>query len=197
MCRNGGSSVEPPPSVRDERDSTVSDLSTLYQRNEVFAATFDKGYLPITPNLTTVILTCIDARVVPAHFAGLEVGDAHTMRTVGGRVTSRTALEISMLWMLASMQAAKPSMELVIIHHTECGMTRFANPEVAARVTERFGSNYVVDTYAITDLAESLATDVARLRESELIPRELRVSGHIYDVKTGQLTKKIETARIG
>jgi carbonic anhydrase len=169
----------------------------LYQRNEAFAATFDKGYLPITPKLATVILTCIDARVVPAHFAGLEVGDAHTMRTVGGRVTSRTALEISMLWMLASLQSAKPSMELAIIHHTECGMARFANPEVAARVTERFGSSYVVDTYAITDLAQSLATDVSRLRENELVPRELRVSGHSYDVKTGRLTKQIETTRLG
>jgi carbonic anhydrase len=119
------------------------------------------------------------------------------MRTVGGRVTSRTALEISMLWMLASLQSAKPSMELAIIHHTECGMARFANPEVAARVTERFGSSYVVDTYAITDLAQSLATDVSRLRENELVPRELRVSGHSYDVKTGRLTKQIETTRLG
>jgi len=175
----------------------MSDLFTLYQRNEAFAATFDKGGLPLKPNLSTVILTCIDARVVPAHFAGLELGDAHTMRTVGARVTSRTALEVSMLWMLMSLQNPKPSMELAIIHHTDCGMARFADPEVAARVAERFGSDYVVDTYAFTDPAESLAADVQRLRDSDLVPRELLVSGHIYDVTTGRLTEQITTARVG
>lgn len=175
----------------------MSDISSLYQRNEAFAATFDKGHLPMKPNLSTVILTCIDARVVPAHFAGLELGDAHTMRTVGGRVTSRTALEVSMLWMLLSLQNLKPSMELAIIHHTDCGMARFADPEVAARVSERFGSDYVVDTYAFTDPAESLAADVQRLRDSDLVPRELRVSGHVYDVRSGRLTEQIATTRLG
>lgn len=175
----------------------MSDLFTLYQRNESFAETFDEGHLPIKPKLATVILTCADARVDPAHFAGLELGDALILRTVGGRVTSRVALEISMLWMLMGLQNPKPSMELAIIHHTECGMARFADPEVAARVTEKFGSDYVVETYAITDLQESLATDVQRLRDSALVPRELRVSGHIYDVKTGTLMKEIATARVG
>lgn len=175
----------------------MSDLSNLYQRNEAFAAAFDKGHLPMRPNLSTAILTCIDARVVPAYFAGLELGDAHTMRTVGGRVTSRTALEVAMLWMLTSLQNPQPSMELAIIHHTDCGMARFADPEVAARVTERFGSDYVVDTYAFTDPAESLAADVQRLRDNDLVPRELRVSGHIYDVRTGRLTEQIATTQLG
>ncbi len=175
----------------------MSDLFTLYQRNEAFAATFDKGHLPMRPNLSTVILTCVDARVIPAHFAGLETGDALTMRTVGGRVTSRVALEISLLWMLVSLDNPNPSMELAIIHHTDCGMARFANPDVAARVTERFGSEYVVETYAFSDPRESLAADVARLRASSLVPRDLRVSGHLYDVTTGLLTQQITTARIG
>jgi carbonic anhydrase len=175
----------------------VSDLSTLYERNEAFVEEFDKGDLSLKPNLSTVVLTCIDARVVPAYFAGLEPGDAHTMRTVGGRVTSGVALEVSMLWMLMSLQNPNPSMELAIIHHTDCGMARFADPDVAAAVSERFGSDYVVDTYAFTDPAESLATDVQRLRDSALVPRELRVSGHIYDVRTGRLTNQVATARIG
>ena len=102
-----------------------------------------------------------------------------------------------MLWILMSLQNPRPSMELAIIHHTDCGMARFADPEVAARVTERFGSNYVVETYAFTDPAESLAADVQRLRDSDLVPRELRVSGHIYDVKTGRLTEQIATSRVG
>lgn len=175
----------------------MSDLFTLYERNEAFAATFDEGRLPIRPNLSTVILTCVDARVDPTHFAGLQIGDALILRTVGGRVTSRVALEVSMLWMLMSLANPTPSMELAIIHHTDCGMARFADPEVAARVTERFGSDDVVETYAFTDPRESLTADVARLRDSSLVPRDLLVSGHIYDVTTGRLSEQIATNRVG
>jgi len=176
----------------------MSDLETLFGRNDAFAADFTAGDLPIKPNLSTLILTCVDARVDPTHYAGLELGDALVLRNVGARVTETAALEVSMLWALMSMASGStPSLELTIIQHTHCGMARFADPEVAAKVTERFGSPDVVNTYAITDLSASLATDVERLRASAVIPRELRVSGHIYDIESGRLTTVIETQPIG
>ncbi len=175
----------------------MSDLATLYERNEAFAASFDKGDLPIKPNLSTLILTCVDARVDPSHFAGLELGDALVLRNVGARVTDAVALEVAILWMLMSLASGgTPSMELVLIHHTNCGMARFANAEVAAQVTERFGTGSVVATYAITDPRESVAIDVERLRSNDLIPDELSISAHVYDVTSGRLEKVIETAQL-
>ncbi len=175
----------------------MSDLATLYERNETFAASFDKGDLPIKPNLSTLILTCVDARVDPSHFAGLELGDALVLRNVGARVTEAVALEVAMLWMLMSLASGgTPSMELVVIQHTNCGMARFADPEVAAKVTERFGTDSVVETYAITDPRVSATTDVERLRNNPLVPDELRVSAHVYDLTSGRLDPVIETTQL-
>ena len=176
----------------------MSDIDLLYDRNESFAATFDKADLPIKPGLSTLILTCVDARVDPAAYAGIDLGEALVLRNVGGRVTDAVALEVTILWTLMSMASgATPDMELTIIQHTKCGMARFADPGVAATVTERFGSSDVVDTYAIADLTESLNTDIERLRDNAMIPRELKVSGHVYDIESGRLTKVVDTGTVG
>lgn len=176
----------------------MSDLGTLYERNAAFAAAFDKGELAITPNLTTVILTCMDARVDPAHIAGIELGDAFVMRTAGGRVTDSVATEISMLWELMTIvTGAEPSLELAIIEHTNCGMARFADPEISATIAERFGKVPVVATYAIGDMAGALGEDLARLRANDLVPRALRVSGHIYDITNGRLSQVFASAPLG
>ncbi len=176
----------------------MSDLETLYQRNAVFADGFDQGDLPIKPNLSTLILTCVDARVDPGRYVGLELGDALVLRNVGARVTDAVALEVSILWTLMGMASGTtPSIELVIIPHTKCGMARFAEPDVAAQVTERFGTEAVVDTYAIPDLDQTVAADVERLRSNQMVPRELAVSGHVYDVETGRLRQVVETTTLG
>ena len=176
----------------------MTDLATLYERNAVFAETFDKGDLPIKPNLSTLILTCVDARVSPEHTSGIDLGDALILRNVGGRVTDSIGLEVAMLWALMGMASgATPNMELVIIQHTQCGMARFAVPEVAEKVTAKFGTTAVVETYGIADLNDSLAADVQRLRGNATVPRELTVSGHIYDIATGQLSEVVPTQTVG
>ncbi|NND03550.1 MAG: hypothetical protein HKN91_12260, partial [Acidimicrobiia bacterium] len=125
-------------------------------------------------------------------------GDAFTLRNAGARVTEAAALEVAMVWTLMTMATGQaPDMELVIIQHTQCGMARFAAPEVAEMVTNRFGSSYVVDTYGIPSLEQSLAADVERLRANPVVPRELRVSGHIYDITTGGLTEVVPTLTLG
>jgi len=176
----------------------VSQSDELYVRNERFAASFDKGDLPIKPSLAMIILTCVDARVDPAHFAGLQLGDALVLRTAGARVTEAAGLEIGILWALMGMASGEtPDLELAIIQHTRCGMARFAEPDVAAMVTEHFGSGDVVDTYAISDLDASLSADVERLRSQPNVPGELVVSGHIYDIASGRLTQVMPPAPLG
>jgi carbonic anhydrase len=176
----------------------VSNLATLYERNHAFAESFDKGDLPIKPNLSTIILTCVDARVDHAHYAGIELGDAFVLRNVGARVTGTVGLEVAMLWMLMSIVGGTtPSLELVIVQHTACGMARFADPEVAAMVTERFGTPEVVATYAIEDSRQTLRDDIRRLRDDPVVPRELRVSAHLYDIGTGRLEEVVPTESIG
>ena len=86
-------------------------------------------------------------------------------------------------------------MELVIIQHTQCGMERFAVPEVAAKVTERFGTPDVVATYGIADVDQTVAADIERLRSHPTVPRELEVSGHVYDVATGRLREVVDARR--
>lgn len=172
----------------------MPDLAELYARNAAFVETFDLGHLPFDPNVSTLILTCMDARLDPTHFAGLQLGDAFVLRNAGARVTDAVGLEVAMLWQLMAMAGgATPSVELVIIEHTACGMARFADPEVTATVTGHFGTA-AVETYAIADPAEAIRTDIERLRANPIVPGELTVSGHLYDVATGRLATVVETA---
>ena len=166
----------------------MSDLTTIYERNEAFAASFDDGNLPIKPNLSTIILSCVDARVDPTQYAGLALGDALVMRTVGARVTETAMTEIAALWHLMTLGlGTDPMLGLAIIHHTQCGMTRFAQPEVAEAITEIFRNSNVVDTYAIADSRSAIETDVQRALGATDTPPGLTISGHLYDLATGRI----------
>ena len=171
----------------------MSAIETIYARNRDFAESFDQGELPVKPNLMTIVLTCVDARVSPAHFAGLGLGDALVIRNVGARATETATLEVSILFNLMKLASGgtPPSMGLAIIHHTDCGMAKFAVPEVAAAITNVFGTSDVVDTYAIADSYEAIRADVAAARET--VPAGIEVSGHLYDVATGKL-EQVEAA---
>ena len=171
----------------------MSDLEVLYERNGEFAASSDQGDLPIKPNLMTIVLTCVDARVDPAYFAGLGLGDALVLRTVGARATDTALLEVAVLWQLMKMGAggADPDLGLAIVHHTNCGMARFAQPEVAEAITGVFGTPDVVDTYAIPDSHEAVRQDVERATAGPHTPQGLTVSGHLYDVTTGLLEQVV------
>ena len=177
----------------------MSDLATVYERNAQFSQNFDQGDLAIKPNLTTIVLTCVDARVDPAYFAGLELGDALVMRTVGGRATDTAILEVAVLWQLMKLGAGgvDPSLGLAIIHHNDCGMAKFAVPQVAEAISEVFGSSKVIDTYAIADDRASVADDVARVAASPHAPVGLTVSGHHYDVRTGVLEQVVAPTTTG
>ncbi len=175
----------------------MSDLDTLYDRNEGFARTFDKGDLPILPRRSTIVLTCVDSRVDPAHFLGLELGDALVLRNTGGRVTDDVeqgvALLSGMIGLVADDRA--PGLSLAIVHHTDCGLERIAAPGPRHALCQSTGLEpEVLETLAISDHEASLKADIERLRASDLVPSEPEVSAHLYDVKSGRVSQVLPPA---
>ncbi len=167
-------------------------ISTLLDRNRQFSSNFTAADMPVLPKLRTVILTCADARVDPAHVLGLELGDAVIMRNNGGRVTQAVVEEIAALsFMVAKMgDTANPAFELIIIHHTQCGVQRFADPAFQRELMEKTGVD--VSTIAISDHELSLRDDIERLRSAPEVPGYVVVSGLLYDVQNGRLREVIK-----
>lgn len=170
----------------------MSDLDTLYDRNREFARAFDQGNLPILPRRPTIILTCSDSRVDPAHFLGLELGDTLVLRNVGGRVTDDVERSLALLMGMTRLVAGEgaPVLSLAIVHHTDCGMERLAATGPRQALARSTGLDpQLLETLAIHDHEASLRADIERLRASDLMPPELEVSAHLYDVASGRMTQ--------
>lgn len=169
----------------------MTSTTTLFDRNDRFARDFTAADLPILPKLRTVVLTCGDARVDPAHVLGLELGDAVVIRNNGGRVTPEVVQEIAALaFLVAKMNGGERGpFELVIMQHTQCGAERFADPNLQQALKEHVGVD--VSHVAITDHEESLREDVERLRSAPEVPGYIVVSGLIYDVQDGRVREVI------
>jgi len=160
----------------------MSILPELLSANERYASTFSNGDVPSPPGRHVAILTCMDARLNPAKFLGLDEGDAHVIRNAGGR-----ADEDALRSLIISQQLLGTN-EVVVIHHTDCGMLSFTNDAMHELLAERFGDRAdSIDFLPFTDLAQSVRDDVATIRNSPLIPNNISVSGLIYDVHTGKL----------
>lgn len=152
------------------------------EANERYVASFDRSGLPTPPARKVAVVTCMDARLHPEKFLDLEVGDAHVIRNAGGRVTEDAIRSLVISERLLGTD------EIVVIHHTDCGMLTFQNEDLTAKIKEDLG----VDTggrdwLPFSDLEQSVRDDVRTLRDSDLIPDEIPVSGAIYDVETGRL----------
>lgn len=167
----------------------MSDLDAIYERNAAYVETFDKGDLQLPPNLKTLVICCVDARMVPSAFAGLTEGEALMMRTVGARLSDTAITEAIMLyWLLYGGSGGKVELDVAVIGHTDCGMERLANPEVGSRFAERMGQA-VVDAYVIHDADDAVKRDIAKLEADPRKPSGMNVSGHLYDVRTGRLRR--------
>ena len=174
-----------------------TDLKALLDRNRNFAGQFVAGDLPIRPRMSTIILTCVDSRVDPAHLFGLEIGDAVVMRNAGGRITPSVIGDLAVLGVLAANMPGPSAMqpELVVIHHTDCGMSRLANPAIQQQVAKRLGLSVdEVEAMAITDPSATVQDDVNRLRATHGVPDQLVVSGFVYDVRNGTLSDVVPPA---
>lgn len=152
------------------------------EANKRYAESFDKGDLPTPPARRVAVVTCMDARLHPEKFLGLEMGDAHVIQNAGGRVSEDAIRSIVISERLLG------TTEIVVIHHTGCGMLTFRNEDLVAKIKEDLGVDAAGhDFLPFSDLEQSVRDDVEIIRKSELIPDDITISGAIYDVETGEL----------
>ena len=175
----------------------MADLGVLLDRNRSFAEQFEAGDLEIRPRMSTVILTCLDARVDPAHLFGLGLGDALVVRNAGGWITPEVLRDLAILSVLGGNLpgASTLQLELVVVRHTDCGMARLANPRVQQQAAKRLGLTVdEVAAMAITDPTTSVREDIERLRHTPGTPDQLVVSGLVYDVANGMISEVVAPA---
>ncbi|VUC23861.1 unnamed protein product [Clonostachys rosea] len=150
--------------------------------NQKYATSFAKGDLPLPPGRKVAIVACMDARLDPARVLGLEEGDAHVIRNAGGRTDEA-------LRSLVISQQLLGTREIVIIHHTDCGMLTFTDTEIKSKIRSELSEN--ADHIAFLpfhDLKQSVLDDIEIIKKSLLV-LDVPITGYIYDVKTGKLDK--------
>jgi carbonic anhydrase len=168
----------------------MSVIDELLDANTEYASTFDRGHLPMPPARRLAVVTCMDARIIPSRQLGLEEGDAHVIRNAGGR--TRDALRS-----LVISQRLLGTNEIAVIHHTDCGMLTFTNPQLHAKVKQDLGSDSnQIDFLPFSDVEESVREDVNFLLSSPLIARDVPIRGFIYDVRTGRLSEVASDAAV-
>ena len=178
-------------------EDEMSDLTALLDQNRSFAEDFEAGDLAIRPRMSTMILTCLDARVDPAHLFGLDLGDAFVIRNTGGWITPGVLRDLAILGVLTANWpgAGASPLHLVVVHHTDCGMARLANPPVQQQVAQRLGLTAdEVAAMAITDPTTTVRDAIERLRHTPGTPDQLVVSGLVYDVSDGTITEVVPPA---
>ncbi len=185
-------------------------VNEILLANREYSTNFDKGGLPMPPARNFAILTCMDARLDPAKYAGLSEGDAHVIRNAGGRASDDAIRSLVISYKLLGTR------EWFVIHHTDCGMETF-NDEIMRRLLssslktssvdasgwhdngEGPGSaeGKYIDWLTISDQAESVTEDVVRIKSHPLVPGEIPVYGYIYDCKSGSLIEVPEATAAG
>ena len=159
----------------------MSTTDELLQNAERYAESFDQGDLPLPPGRKVAILACMDARLNPYGLLGLSEGDAHVIRNAGG-VVSDDAIRS-----LAISQNLLGTEEIMLIHHTDCGMLTFTDDELAEKLEGETGQRPEWRALAFSDLEQDVREGIERIRSSPFIPRTDRVRGFIYAVETGRL----------
>jgi len=158
----------------------MSATDELLANAESYAATFSKGDLPLPPARKIAVLACMDARLNPYGLLGLQEGDAHVIRNAGGVVTDDEIRS------LAISQRLLGTEEIVLIHHTDCGMLTFTDDEFKRSVQDDVGIKPEWAVEAFADLDEDVRQSIARIQSSPFIPHK-NVRGFVYDVHTGTL----------
>jgi carbonic anhydrase len=165
----------------------MSAIDELVQNAERYHAGFDKGELPLPPAKRVAIVACMDARLNVYGLLGLNEGDAHVIRNAGGVVTDDEIRS------LAISQRLLGTEEIMLIHHTDCGMLTFGDDEFRRQCEEDTGIKPAWAAEAFKDLDEDIRQSIARIKTSPFIPKKEKVRGFVYEVETGKL-REVEAA---
>ncbi|MBJ7521494.1 MAG: carbonic anhydrase [Solirubrobacteraceae bacterium] len=159
----------------------MSVTDELLANAEEYAESFDKGDLPLPPGRKVAVLACMDARLNPYGLLGLSEGDAHVIRNAGGVVTDDEIRSLSISQRLLGTE------EIILIHHTDCGMLTFTDDEFKRSIQDEVGIKPEWAAEAFSDLDEDVRQSLARINASPFIPRKDSVRGFVYEVETGRL----------
>jgi carbonic anhydrase len=161
----------------------MSITDELLRNNAAYVAGFQAGDLPMPPAKQVAVLACMDARLNPFGALGLHEGDAHVIRNAGGVVTDDAIRS------LAISQRLLGTREIVLIHHTDCGMLTFHDDEVKAAIEKDTGVRPPFALEAFADVEDDVRQSIRRIQASPFIPHKDAVRGFVYDVHTGQLNE--------
>lgn len=159
----------------------MSATDRLLEHNEAYAAAFDKGHLSHIPAEGVAVLACMDARLDVYAILGLQAGQAHVIRNAGGVVTDDAIRSL-----LISQRMLR-TREIILIHHTKCGMLTFSDDEVKTKLQHEVGCKPPFALEAFGDLDGDVRQSIARIKASPYIPHKDQVRGFVYEVETGRL----------
>ncbi len=159
----------------------MSVTDELLTNNERYAESFDKGDLPLPPAKGVAVVACMDARLNIYGMLGLQEGDAHVIRNAGGVITDDEIRS------LAISQRLLGTREVILIHHTDCGMLTFTDDELKAQIQEEAGIKPHFPMESFSDLEEDVHQSIARIQASPFILHKDSVRGFVYEVETGRL----------
>ena len=161
----------------------MSSTDQFLASNARYADAFEKGDLPIPPAKGAAIVACMDARIDPARLLGLEEGDAHVIRNAGGVVTD------DVLRSLVISQRLLGTEEIILIHHTDCGMVTFRDDSVKDQIEADTGIRPSFSLEAFADAEEDVRQSIRRIQANPFVPVKDKIRGFVYDVKTGRLNE--------
>ena len=169
----------------------MSATDELLRNNETYARSFKKGDLPLPPAKHVAVLACMDARLDVHELLGLQEGDAHVIRNAGG-VASDDAIRS-----LVISQRLLGTKEIVLIHHTDCGMLTFKDDDVKRQIQSDTGIRPAFALEAFPDLDEDVRQSIERIKASPFIPHKTSIRGFVYDVRTGRLDEVTSAVAVG
>ncbi len=161
----------------------MSATNDFLAANQNYAENFTKGGKPMPPAKKVAVVACMDARIETGRLLGLEEGDAHVIRNAGGVVSD------DVIRSLAISQRLLGTTEIVLIHHTDCGMLTFKDDALKAQIEEDTGLRPPFALEAFSDLENDVRQSIRRIQSSPFVPHKDNIRGFVYDVETGRLNE--------
>lgn len=159
----------------------MTQTDQLLKKNESYAKSFKKGNLPLPPSTKVAVLACMDARLDVHKILGLEEGEAHVIRNAGGAATDDAIRSIVISQRLLGTE------EVILIHHTDCGMLTFKDDDVKKKIEAETGIRPAFALEAFSSLDDDVRQSIARIKASPFVTKKDKIRGFVYDVKTGRL----------